>query len=252
MIYQQPSQHETLGAAAAGIAHDLNNQLTLIVNHLSFQNSQGPNLSPHDIASAMVAVDRCSALTACLLAAGRGEGLQLSPLDPTEFLRDFTAGLRLPEGVRLFLNIPTALPAIAANAVAVSRALYNLISNACAAMQNNGIVRISASKQSIEIADSGPGIPPEFSQRVFEPFFTSRLLTSQAATHDNQCTGLGLSIVREIMNQHSGSVTLNSEPGRGARFTLRFRPAKVVTLEKLPATQGRILKGSPRKIAPAA
>ena len=114
-------------------------------------------------------------------------------------------------------------------------------------MQNNGIVRISASKQSIEIADSGPGIPPEFSQRVFEPF-----VSSKAATKENQCTGLGLSIVREIMNQHSGSVTLNSEPGRGARFTLRFRPAKVVTLEKLPAAQGRILKGSPRKIAPAA
>ncbi len=223
----QTSTHfETLGAAAAGIAHDLNNQLTLIVNHLSVSN----------IASAMDALERCSELTTCLLEAGRGETVKLGPVDLAAYLHDFATQLRLPEGIRLFLNVPATLPTIVANPAAVTRALTNLILNACEAMESRGTLRISASKHSIEIADSGPGIDPELAGRVFEPFFTTR---------GSGGTGLGLAIVRDIMRQHCGSVTLHTEPGRGARFVLRFRPASL-------APQGKILKGSPRKIAPAA
>lgn len=199
---------EILGSAAAGIAHDINNQLTLIVNHLSLQNPADPAQ-----AAAVAAVARCTELTASMLAYVRGEAVQLKPVDLSAFLGNFLTRLQLPKGVRLVSEVPASLPPVAADALSLERALINLISNACTAMNNTGTLRVSASAWKIEIADSGPGIPCDDIGRVFEPFFT---------TKGEQGTGLGLSIVREIMQQHGGGVMVRSEPGRGAEFTLRF------------------------------
>ncbi len=195
---------EIIGSAAAGIAHDINNQLTIIVNHLSSE----------DVESARAAVERCSALTSSLLSYCRGEPLTLSAVDPAPFLRRFTAQLRLPAGVDLALNIPAGLPAIEANTLAVKRALTNLISNACSAMEERGTLRIVAMPGAIEVADTGPGIPSEQRKEIFTPFFT---------TKGARGTGLGLSIVRELMRQQGGSVSVHAESDRGARFTLHFR-----------------------------
>lgn len=205
------SKLDIIGFTAAGIAHDINNQLTLIVNHLS----RG------DAAGIRAAVDRCSVLTASLLAYSRGDDIALTALNPAVFLRRFAAELRLPGAINLILNIPPALPAIAANALALTRVLTNLVSNACAAMADSGdgdaTLRIDARPGAIEVSDSGPGVPAHRAQQIFDPFFT---------TKGPNGAGLGLSIVRELMRQQGGSVTMLSEPGQGARFTLHFRTAR--------------------------
>ena len=198
------SRLATIGSAAAGIAHDINNQLTLIVNHLSFADVQG----------AQAAIDRCSALTSSLLSYCRGEAVALGPLDPVAFLRHFVAQLCLPHEIDVTLHTPALLPAIMANPLALTRALTNLISNACAAMDDRGSLRIAAAPGVIEVSDSGPGIPAESRMKIFQPFFS---------TKGNAGTGLGLSIVRELMRQQGGFVTVFSESGEGARFTLHFR-----------------------------
>jgi signal transduction histidine kinase len=198
------SRLETIGFAAAGVAHDINNQLTLIVNHLSLA----------DVESARDAVDRCSALTASLLSYCRGEAVVLETVNPGVFLRDFSAQLRLDSGIDLVLGIPAGLPEIAANTLALTRVLTNLVSNACAAMRGHGTLWISATPGAIEVRDSGPGIPDEYRRQIFDPFFTTKGVHGM---------GLGLSIVRHLMRQQGGSVTLLSEAGRGAQFTLRFR-----------------------------
>lgn len=197
---------EMIGSATAGIAHDINNQLTLIVNHLSIK----------DVESARSAAERCAALTASLLAWCRGEQLRLVPVDPVAFLRNYARELHVPKNIEVIINIPASLPAITADPLALRRALTNLIANACNAMNDKGVVRITALPLRIEVSDSGPGIPEENKTRIFEPFFS---------TKGADGAGLGLSIVREIMRQHGGSVTMLSEPGSGALFTLRFRPA---------------------------
>ena len=198
------SRLEIIGSAAAGIAHDINNQLTIIVNHLSTA----------DVNSAKAAVARCSALTSSLLSYCRGEPLRLEAVDPGIFLRRFASQLCLPPGIEVVLDIPDDLPAIGANSFAVKRALTNLISNACAAMEEHGTLRITATPGEIEVSDTGPGIPAEHKKEIFAPFFTTR---------GSKGTGLGLSIVRELMRQQGGSVCVHSEPGQGAQFTLRFR-----------------------------
>ena len=202
----QSERLEAIGSAAAGIAHDINNQLHLIVNHLAFP----------DLEAARAAVNRCSALTALLLSWCKGEEPEVRALDMETFLDGFMSRLHLPNGVCLIYDNSRSCEPVLADPLAASRALTNLISNACAAMNDCGTLRITAMRREIEVADSGPGIPVEVRNRIFEPFFT---------TKGHGGTGLGLSIVREIMRRQGGSVTVHSEPGRGARFTLHFRPA---------------------------
>jgi signal transduction histidine kinase len=195
---------ETIGSAAAGIAHDINNQLTLIVNHLALR----------DLESAQQATERCSALTASLLAYCKDDPLDVAPTNPVAFLRNFARYLQLPEGIEIRLNIPVLLPSISADELALTRVLTNLIDNACDAMDGKGTLRITASPWAIVVSDSGRGIPLELQKRIFDPFFT---------TKRSKGTGLGLSIARDLMRQQGGSIAVYSEPGRGARFTLHFR-----------------------------
>ncbi|HEX4279026.1 MAG TPA: ATP-binding protein [Bryobacteraceae bacterium] len=194
------SRLELIGSAAAGIAHDVNNQLSLIVNHL-----QGAHL----------AAERCAVLTASLLAYCRNEAVVLAPVCPAAFLKSFAAGLSLPAGIDLQIKFPVSLPAIAADTLALTRILTNLISNARDAMGERGTLQIAAKPYIIEVSDSGPGIPADMARKIFEPFFTTKGANG---------TGLGLSIVRDLMRQQGGSASVDSGPGHGARFKLRFRP----------------------------
>ena len=202
--WMNPDSKQSVASAAAGIAHDINNQLTLIVNHLSFA----------DVEAAQAAVDRCSQLTASLLSYCRGEAVELGPLDPVSFLLHFARQLGLPNEVEFTLCTPASLPAIMANPLALTRVLTNLVSNACAAMNDCGKLRIAATPGVIDVSDSGPGIPAESRTKIFDPFFT---------TKGGAGMGLGLSIVRELMRQQGGFVTVFSDVGKGARFTLHFR-----------------------------
>jgi signal transduction histidine kinase len=194
---------ETLGSAAVGIAHDINNQLTLIVNHLAVADTE----------RAHAAVRRCSQLTEGLLSFCKGESAAPGPLDPGSLLREFAEGLRLSEGISLVLEIPASLPAIVAEPVGTMRALSNLVSNACAAMEDAGTLWIRAAPGTIEVRDSGPGIPNGCAGQIFEPFFTTR---------GAKGTGLGLAIVRDMMRRQGGTVSVQSAPGKGAQFVLRF------------------------------
>lgn len=195
-----------LGSAAAGIAHDINNQLTLILNYLDIS----------DLAGARTAAGRCSDLTSSLLSWCRGETMHLRRIDVCAFLVDFADSLHLPDRVSLTLETPDTPSFIKADPLALTRVLNNLISNACDAMQGEGAIAVRAVGQTIEVSDSGPGIPPEVARRIFEPFYS---------TKGAKGTGLGLAIVREIMSRHGGSIILRGEPNTGAAFRLGFRAA---------------------------
>lgn len=190
-------------SAAAGIAHDLNNQLTLILNYLDVSNIEG----------ARRAAGRCTALTSSLMRWSRGETLNLSPVRLSPFLLDFADSLHLPDGISLVLDIASELPGVLADPDALTRVLTNLVGNACDAMCGKGHLTIRAVERTIEVSDSGPGIAAEDASRIFEPFYT---------TKGSKGTGLGLAVVREIMRQHGGSVWMRSKPGHGATFCLRF------------------------------
>lgn len=196
---------EQLGAATAGIVHDLNNQLMLVINHLELGNAAG----------AKRAAANCSALTASILDYCKGtaeSSAKISALHLESFLAEFTDTLSVPPHIQLRLRVDSAVP-VFADRHALTRALHNLVSNAFSFMPQAGVLTLALSGAELSVSDTGPGIPLEAQARIFEPFYTTR----------KEGTGLGLAIVRDIMLRNGGSVILTSTPGQGATFTLRFR-----------------------------
>jgi len=109
----------------------------------------------------------------------------------------------------------------------LKQVLLNLLANARDALQQGGNlhVRVDGTEAPyVEILDNGPGIDPAVLQNVFDPFFT----TKEAGT------GLGLAIVRKIVDQHGGSVHLDSSPGHGTKVTVRLAPWEEKALPFIP------------------
>ncbi len=208
---------EDLNSTAAGIAHDINNELTLILNHLSLRN----------VDAARVATKRCASLARNLLTLCRHS--RLSPdnraVDLTAFVSDFALNLRLPEDILLDLDLPAEPRLVLADPAYLTRILLNLVRNSCDAMSESETpesgtlsIRLSGDAASggvVSVQDSGPGIHPSWSDCIFEPWFS---------TKGPGGSGLGLAIVRDLMQKQGGSIVLNARPGEGACFELRFQP----------------------------
>jgi len=116
-------------------------------------------------------------------------------------------------------SLAPGLPPIWGHANALGQVLLNLLTNAVQAMSGIGVIRVTTEythgKVCLEVADNGPGIPPEALPRIFEPFYTTR----------GSGSGLGLSVSYGIVQDHNGTIEVRSEPGRGATFRLSFPPA---------------------------
>jgi C4-dicarboxylate-specific signal transduction histidine kinase len=138
--------------------------------------------------------------------------------------------------VRVDRQYAANLPQILADEQLCERVFVNLIQNAYQAMENgkNGgsVLRVTVAPESangragvgITIADTGPGVPAEMREQIFNPFFTSK----------KDGVGLGLSIVAKIVDDHRGSIKLESNTASGARFHV-FLPEKPETQGALPA-----------------
>ena len=124
---------------------------------------------------------------------------------------------RLKHGIDLKLDFDRTLPKICARGSELNQVWTNLIDNAIDAMDGKGELRIRTARELdhilVEIADNGPGIPPEVQSHIFEPFFTTKGV--------GQGTGLGLETVRRILQEHSGEITVQSVPG-DTRFQIRL------------------------------
>ena len=209
---------KALGLATSGIIHDINNELTVLLNHLASGDlasgdPESGRLEAGHLEGARAAATRCAELSAELLGYCKGDSLALC-VWILDFLGNYAHALQLPSGVRLQLKTPAALPPVSGNAHALRRVLDNLVLNACQAMKNSGTLTLHASRSRIRIQDSGPGIAPADALRIFQPFFSTR----------RECgTGLGLTIARDLMRRQGGALTLEAVPGCGAAFELRFR-----------------------------
>ncbi len=138
-----------------------------------------------------------------------------SPATPGEILRSAAALYgSLPEKHSLSVEVEDALPAVNVDRDQLQRALVNLVKNALEAMPDGGHVVLRARRLddgiALEAADNGPGIAPETRQRLFEPYFTTKL----------EGTGLGLAIVHRIVTEHGGRLTVDETHGGGATFRL--------------------------------
>jgi signal transduction histidine kinase len=127
-------------------------------------------------------------------------------------------------GIRLSQTLAPRLPAVMIDREQIKRALVNLIDNAAEAMADAAgdrrisvITREVPERESVEliVADTGPGIPPEDRERIFDPYFSTR----------KRGTGLGLAIVSRIVAEHEGRIRVQENSPRGARFIIELPAA---------------------------
>jgi signal transduction histidine kinase len=124
------------------------------------------------------------------------------------------------DGLELTIDVDEDLK-VAMSALNLQQVLLNLILNAKKAMRRGGALTIRASAEGemvmIDVSDSGPGIPPEIVDRLFQPFVTHRI-GSGPELMEQKGTGLGLCICRDLLRHAGGSISVDSVAGQGATF----------------------------------
>lgn len=226
---------------AASLAHEIGNPLNALGIHLQLLERAVKKLPAGDerdeIADcSRVARDEIARLDGILsefLNALRNGAPNLEKCDLLAVLEKSLRILRADvqeRSIRIDVSHPAALPPVRADASQLQRVFFNLVKNALQAMPDGGTlsIELAADDRDLSIAfrDSGTGIPPEEFARLFEPFHTGR-----AGGH-----GIGLAIVRRIVEDHGGRIEVSSRPGKGACFRLSFPRAERAARKLPPAT----------------
>jgi len=216
----------SVGTLAAGMAHEINNPLEGMSNYLSLARA---SLSQGDTAAAARQLDRvgeglerAAAVVRQALQHADPARAPHTPLDLNAILMqsvEFVRARREFAGIRFDLDLTRDTPQVMGSQVLLGQIFLNLILNACEAQPSGGEVSVSTRATDddavLEIADRGPGVPPDAVARIFEPFYSTK-----------DSTGLGLSICHAIVRQHEGEISVENRTGGGALFRLRFPLAK--------------------------
>jgi PAS domain S-box-containing protein len=233
---RQAQKMEAVGRLAGGVAHDFNNILTAIGGYSGLLLAEFAPTDPRraDVEEIKKATERAAGLTRQLLAFSRRQVLQPRVLDLNAVIAGAEKLLRrlIGEDIRLVTRLDPALGAVRADAGQVEQVVMNLAVNARDAMENGGTLTIETRNfevpvsrrvperdamapgryVQIRVSDTGVGMDAETKRHIFEPFFTTR--------EKGKGTGLGLATVYGIVKQSGGFIWVDSEPGRGAVFTL--------------------------------
>jgi two-component system, NtrC family, sensor kinase len=214
------------GQMAASVAHQVGTPLNVISGYVQMLRGRQEDGSPdaERLRTIQEQIARVTTIVQSLLDRTRRPELVLRPYAPGELLEGLAELVRpslVGHGIELGLEVAPALPAVGADRVQLEQALLNLVSNAVDAMPGGGRLSLAARPDGDDVAlvvgDSGAGIPLEDLSRVFEPLYTTK--------PPGRGTGLGLPILREIVEAHGGTVRLESRAGEGTTAVVRLPPA---------------------------
>jgi urea ABC transporter urea binding protein len=228
--YRQAQKMEAVGRLAAGVAHDFNNQLQVILGYcdmLMMDRQPGdPLWDP--IVQVRQAADRARSTTSHLLAFSRRQLLEPELVDVAELLHDMEkpVGRMIGEDVKLVIAVPPGVRPLLIDKSGLHQAIMNLAVNARDAMSDGGKLVIQSSNVTIdhahaadfpeaqpgdyvllEVIDSGVGMDAETLEHLFEPFFTTK--------EQGKGTGLGMPMVQGFVGQSEGFIRIDSQPGKG-------------------------------------
>jgi PAS domain S-box-containing protein len=227
---------ESLGALAGGIAHDLNNILTPIMMSVQLLPLTLPDVDERSqelIQMLDSNVNRGSALVRQILSFARGIEGDCGALQIGYLIADIKQMIQetFPKSIVFQTDISRDLWTVYGDATQIHQVLLNLAVNARDAMPDGGTLELTARNISVDseyvrqhrntkigshveitISDTGVGIPPDAIERIFEPFFTTK--------EANRGTGLGLATVFGIVKNHRGAIEVESDLGRGTKFTI--------------------------------
>jgi signal transduction histidine kinase len=218
-----------LGQAAANMAHQIGTPLNLISGYVQVLIESTPPESPEAdrLKAIQEQVTKVSAIVRAALDSSRPSSAPRERVDFAALVNRVCqmAGPMIEDaGIRVQVTVPDQSVDIVADAVHLELALLNLISNSVDAMEPGGrlAVRLACvgDRLRLEVEDTGTGIPPELLAHIFEPWVTTKAL--------GKGSGLGLSIARQVVVSHGGTIRAENRSGQGAVFTI-----------ELPAAQGR-------------
>jgi signal transduction histidine kinase len=250
----------SVGRLAAGIAHEVGNPLSAINNYMEVLRRRGAD--PEVVTAIERESGRIDQIVRSLLAYARPGATNREPLDPAVVARGAVDLLRsqgVLRGVDVQVTVDDQVPLVNGDRTGLEQVLVNLLLNAVDAAGAGGRIAVSVSPTllgagieeprrvtdpsahapgdrnsrrhgrhlagfadgtraaQVLVADNGPGVAAELLGRIFDPFFTTKGV--------GEGTGLGLSVVRQVVGRHGGHVTVQSSPGNGARFTVTLPSA---------------------------
>lgn len=213
----------SVGRLAAGIAHEVGNPLSAMLGLVELlQDDEGWDGEERtDLLKRLEReILRIHEIIRELLAYSRGQDklpIEAAVDDVLDHAHSLVGAQPKFKNVELIVECPEDLPLVRANPDQLLQVVVNLLLNAADAVEGNGRIEVTASQQVdgvvIEVADTGPGIPPHVADKIFEPFFTTKA--------PGQGTGLGLAICEQIVEGFEGRLNVeNSDDSSGARFVV--------------------------------
>ena len=215
----QAAKLAAIGELASNIAHEINNPLTSILGYSELIKEEVDiNNIMRDIEVIEKESLRARDIVHQLLEFSRKRPLEIKEIQINDIMSEVLALAAVPlkdSNIKLS-KFYGDIPLIEGDANQLKQVFLNVINNAIFAMQGGGSLGVTTTMMAndnvhIEIHDTGKGIPKEILQRIFEPFFT---------TKQEKGTGLGLSVSYKIIQSHNGRIDVESEEGRGTKFTI--------------------------------
>ncbi len=212
-----------LGEVLAGVAHELNNPLSIVVGNaqlLTEDGIEGP--AQKRIERVSEAADRCVSIVRAFLSMARDRPLNIEPVPPRQLLETARDAFEATENVDLEVGIESDadLPDLTVDEVQVVQVLTNLMINAEQALEGRRDARVDLVAEvegdggavRIRVTDNGPGIPADVAPRIFDPLFTTK--------EAGKGTGIGLALCHRIIVAHGGTIELDQGHAGGASFVI--------------------------------
>jgi len=231
---QQAEKLSSIGLLAAGVAHEVNTPLAVISNYAQMLAKQLPAEDPRGplVEKIVKQTFRASEIISSLLNFSRTGAAEFSRVDLNRALADSLALVEphlRSSRVEVDSHFDDRLPPIHGDAGKLQQVFLNLFFNARDAMAAGGRLTVRTSRHNarvqVEIGDSGVGIPPENLGKLYDPFFTTK--------STGRGTGLGLAVTYGIVQEHQGSIQVNSRPGQGTSFLLEFPVPEAVPADEV-------------------
>ncbi len=212
-----------LGRLTSGVAHEVKNPLNAMMIHLELLKEKlgvTSDEAQQSVAVIETEIRRLDRVVQGFLKFIRPRELSLKPVDLNALLQGVIALLEpewQPRGIRFAFQPDTTLPALTGDEELLHQAFVNILLNGCQAMPSGGTITVATTREAresarVSIADTGVGIPPEDLDKIFRLYYTTK----------PDGSGIGLSLVYRIVQEHDGSIDVSSQVGRGTTMTVRL------------------------------
>lgn len=211
---------ETVGDIAGMVCHQLRNAFQVLLGHVTMAGMGDDEERQRRLRLIEETLQQSQPLLDQLMRMAHPDEGTIERCDLAAVLKRFheQAQVVLPGNLQITCEAPDAVPPVLLNEHGLMHALWNLVINARQAIEGDGAITMRCGSDRhqvwVEVADTGPGIPKDEQERIFDPYFTTKPI--------GQGTGLGLTAVARFVRGSNGIVQVESEPGRGTIFRLRF------------------------------